>query len=88
MIYPVQTLSRLSVTFTGGGSPADPTTVTLTIITPDGAQHTVAQPPIVRDGIGAYHYDYTVATVGVHQYEFQGTGAVVAASGWREFIGT
>ena len=86
MIYPTQSIARLSVTFAdSAGTVTDPTTVTLTITLPDA---TTTSPSPTKDSTGKYHYDYTVVQTGRHTYRFQGTGAVIASTGDREFFGT
>lgn len=86
MIYPTQSVARLSVSFTSSaGTLTDPTTVTLTITLPDAS---TSSPAVTKDSTGKYHYDYTVVQTGRHVYRFQGTGAVIASTGDREFFGT
>lgn len=80
--YPVETTVRLSVTFTDRltNTPADPTTVTLTVTVP-GVGPTVITSGIVNDSVGVYHYDLDVNVQGQWMCRWQGTGAVVASSG-------
>lgn len=80
--YPaVGNVARLSGAFTDeNGDPADPTTVTVQILTPGNIETT--ETPI-RDGAGLYHYDVTLTTPGTWQYRFIGTGAVVAQTADR-----
>lgn len=83
MTYYVGSLTRLTVVFTSvvTSLPADPTTVALVVMAPDGTTVIYAYPsPIVKDDIGSYHYDLSLTQVGNWQYEWQGTGAVTAVS--------
>jgi len=80
--YAISTLVRLSGSFYAlpASVLTDPTTVALTLTDPTGAVTAVASGAIVRDGTGLYHYDWAGALAGVWQYQWQGTGAVLAAS--------
>src|SRR5579863_7925063 len=73
--------TRLTVSFVDqSNTPADPTAVTLTITQPDGSTVTESTlPPIVKDSVGNYHYDFTVVQTGIHSYVWTGTGTIVAA---------
>jgi hypothetical protein len=76
--YYVETRVRVSGAFTdAAGAPADPTTVTLKI-TPPSEIAVVVTP--TRDGVGAYHHDVTIDAPGVWLYQWQGEGALIAAS--------
>jgi hypothetical protein len=87
--YPIQELVGLSVLFTDAVSnlPVDPTLVTLTVTAPDDTNTEYLPPDIVRDSIGAYHYNIAVNLVGLYIYRWQGTGAVIASSGNGFFQG-
>lgn len=78
--YTVGTLVRVSTVVTQivGGSPIDPTTITLTLELPDGTIVDLTS-AIVRDSTGNYHADYTPVAFGLHQYEWAGTGAAQVA---------
>lgn len=68
------------------GEPADPTTVTLTILSPDGDETTVDQGDLSNPSVGVWEYDYTTVTpIGKWYYGFAGTGAIVA-TGKRSFV--
>lgn len=78
--YYYQTEIRLTVDFTAITEipgPADPTNVAVTITRPDG---TLVDGSIVRDGVGTYHCDIAADQVGVWQYRWQGSGALLVAS--------
>lgn len=79
-------LATVSSTFEVASVPADPTTVSLTVTDPTGAQTTYAYNPgsIVRDGTGQYHQDVPTTVVGVWSYEWAGTGTAsdVQAGTW------
>lgn len=66
----------LTVTFTSGGTPTDPTTVAVTIQLPD---LTTASPSIVHDSTGAYHVVYTPTQAGRHVVRWVSTGTAAAA---------
>lgn len=76
-IYDVGDKIRLSVTFTSGSTPTDPTTVAVKIKEPDG---TITSATPTKDDAGDYHYDWSIVQSGRHWYRFEGTGAVVAAA--------
>jgi len=84
MSYYVGALPRITVAFTSvpTGLPADPTTVALVVIAPDGTTtiYGYNPGPIVWDSIGNYHYDLTLTQVGNWQFEWQGTGTVTAVT--------
>lgn len=63
-------------------TPADPTTVAVTIQSPSGAQstYTYAGGAVVRDDVGAYHFDLTVSTAGTWLARWVGAGAIVAVA--------
>ena len=81
-VYDVGDKIRLSVTFTSGVTPTDPTAVVCKVKEPDGtittATYALAQ--IIKDSAGVYHYDTTIDQAGRHWYRFEGTGTVVAAA--------
>lgn len=83
-VYPnIGNTSRLSCTFTDeNNQPADPTTVTVTIKTPN-AGASVFTP--IRDGVGVYHYDLALTVAGDYGYRFKGTGAITAQSADQHF---
>lgn len=77
--YNVNTLVRVSVTFTDTADAlVDPTLVVLTVTPPELSP--VIYTDAVRDSAGKYHRDILCDTVGVWQYQWQGSGAVIAAS--------
>lgn len=69
-------LHTLSTAFTIGDDPADPTTITFTLI---GNGETVSyvygtDPEITRSGVGVYNVDYSFVESGYYRYSFIGTG--------------
>lgn len=77
--YELNDAPKLTVAFTSGGSPADPTTVTATVRKPDGTvtNYTVTAGQIVKDSVGNYHLTITADVAGRWSYKFSGTGTVV-----------
>lgn len=70
-------LVRLSATFTdAAGAVADPTTVVLRLLAPDG---TASTPATVKDSVGVYHYDLSITATGYWSYRWEGTGTVQTA---------
>lgn len=76
--YPFGALIRFSVSFTDqiAGTPVDPTDVLLRvqIFPAPYTQFTYGNAEVVRDGVGAYHYDYA-PPAGTGRYSWEGTGA-------------
>ena len=69
-------LHTLSTAFTIGDDPADPTTITFTLI---GNGETVSyvygtDAEITRSGVGVYNVDYSFEESGYYRYSFIGTG--------------
>lgn len=82
--YKVGQTLKLSAAFADeNGAPADPTTIVFKITEPDDdATVTTYNYPgdaeLVRDGLGAYHVEFTIGNAGTHCYSFAGTGFVKA----------
>lgn len=78
--YPLGELVRMAVAFTANGAPADPSTITLEVIDPTGASvtYTYGSSAIVRDGVGAYHFDQDVEIAGQWRYRWFGSGTLQA----------
>lgn len=77
MAYYVGSLVQLSVLFTNvAGVPSDPTTVTVVVTAPDGTQVTYSSP--THTGTGTYTQNVPSTQVGSYNYEWFGTGAIVA----------
>ncbi len=59
------------------GTPTDPTTVSLTVVSPSGTSttYTYADAQITHDGTGNYHRDITPDVAGWWRYYWVGTGA-------------
>ncbi|HUS96803.1 MAG TPA: hypothetical protein VMX97_08705, partial [Hyphomicrobiaceae bacterium] len=61
---------------------ADPTTVTLKVMTPQEVETTYVygvDPDITRDADGRYHFDLLIDEAGDWFYSWAGTGTVVVA---------
>jgi hypothetical protein len=69
-------IATLTNTWTIDGTPTDPTTVSLTTVTPAGATSTVtyAAAQITREGTGEYSYDLTLSAAGRWVFVWTGTG--------------
>jgi hypothetical protein len=80
-------LATLTNTFTVGGVPTDPTTVSLTITDPAGTAttYTYAAAQITKTSTGAYTKDIPCTTAGAWTYTWTGTGAAsdVATGIWH-----
>jgi len=85
--YTAQSLIRMTaaITATSTGVATDPTTVTLKIQTPDQVVADLSG-TVQRDSTGNYHADYTATKVGLHQYEWQCTGAVVVSGAGQYLV--
>jgi hypothetical protein len=64
---------------------ADPTTVTLKVLAPDGttASYTYALGQILKAGQGDYYYDTTFTAEGDYARRWEGTGACIAVDEGR-----
>lgn len=70
--YVVGDLVRVSCVFTTqGGAFIDPSTVTVTILYPDG---TTTTPSVTRDSVGNYHSDVSATQSGRWRYRWAATG--------------
>lgn len=63
---------------------ADPTTIIVEFTEPGQAEvqltwPAASTPPVVKDAVGRFHFDWTMAREGTHTYKYRGTGAVAAA---------
>ena len=78
--YTAQNTIRLglSVQQVAGAVGVDPTAVTLSMRLPDGTVSDLST-GIVRDSAGAYHCDFAASVLGLHMYEWKGTGSAVVA---------
>jgi len=80
MLYQIGQLARIIVQWEDiNGNPADPTTVTVLVQSPDGTQQTYGVPPIERDGVGLYHYDLTCSEAGSYLFVWTAGGAIDGA---------
>lgn len=80
--YTLGQVVRLSVAFTDSAAAAvDPTTVTLKIKDPVGAEvtKTYALSEVIKDSAGIYHFDHTPTLEGSHHYRWEGTAPSTAA---------
>lgn len=80
-VYDIGDSVRLSVTFTVGTTPTDPTTITAKVRNAAGTvtTYTYAAAQITKDSTGVYHLDITVNLSGTWVYRFEGTGTCIAA---------
>lgn len=83
----VSELATLTNTFTVGGAPADPTTVSLVVTDPTqtSVTYTYAAAEIQKTGTGVYTKDISCATAGTWTYEWIGTtnASDVIAGTWE-----
>lgn len=82
MDYDIGDMARITAAFTtAAGVAVDPTVITLKVKTPAllTTTYTFGGGEIVKDSVGNYHLDYTIAASGWHRYEWQGTGAATAS---------
>jgi hypothetical protein len=77
-LYSVGDVVRLSGAFTSSSVAVDPSTVTVTVREPTGSRTTYTY--VVKDSVGNYHLDHTVAMAGFHWYRWLSTGVGAAAS--------
>lgn len=85
--YPVKSVVRLSVLFStiANDTPIDPTTVTLRILHPDGTETDILTADLTHSSTGSYYYDFITLNEGRYRYRWQGDGAIVAATTWKDF---
>ncbi|WP_084963752.1 head-tail connector protein [Thermoactinospora rubra] len=76
MTFAFGAAARLSTEVRVNGTLTNATTISLTILRPDGTTDGPFTP--VNDGIGLYHYDYTSAQAGRHIARWTTTGPVGA----------
>jgi hypothetical protein len=69
---------------THAGVLIDPTTLVLKVQTPDGSVVDISS-SVVRNSTGNYQANYLPTQVGLHMYEWVGTG-IVQVSGHNQFI--
>lgn len=72
------------------GAGTDPTTITVKVKTPAGVTTTWVygvDSQVVKSGTGDYYANWTITESGTHWYEWNGTGAVIAATE-KSFIAT
>lgn len=80
--YDVGALVKLSATYVNeAGRALDPDQVFLQVKFPNGTIQTFVYgvDPIVRDGVGAYHYEVSASVAGTFYYRWYSTGAGQAA---------
>lgn len=80
--YQIETTIRLSVVFynTALNLPADPSTVALFVMDPNGVVTQIPSGDIVRTGVGAYYSDFLPTSAGEWTYKWQGSGTSVVAT--------
>lgn len=81
--YHIGDLRTLSVAFTdSNGAAFDPDTVTFKMTEPDGTTTSYVEGvdgEAVKDSVGNYHVDWTLAQAGRHHIRWEGTGALATA---------
>lgn len=65
----------------------DPTTITLKVRPPGGAQtaYTFAAAQLIKESTGIYRMDLAINTGGVWTYRWEGAGTLIASTPDREF---
>lgn len=66
------------------GALADPTTITMRWRVAGGVETSWVygtNAEVVKDSTGVYHADIPITTVGLHYYQWEGTGAVATVEG-------
>lgn len=89
-IYHVGQLVQLPLTFKDiNGTLTDPTAITLSVKDPLGNETVytlTSTTPLIRDSVGAYHVNITVATAGVWSMHCASTGAVQTGGDSQFFV--
>jgi hypothetical protein len=88
-VYQKGELVRIEGLFTDiEGTLADPTTVTLKVTPPSGVTvaYTYAGAQVIRDSVGAFHYDLNAPDAGQWFYRWEATGAASQAADNGEFM--
>lgn len=79
--YDIETLVTVQSAFaTGVGAAIDPSTVTLYIRDPSGAEQTVAMGDLTHVGTGVFSYSLQAGLSGTWSYKWQGSGNVEVTS--------
>ena len=82
MSYEIGDTLRLTATFTDGDdAAADPTTITLEILAPDGTKTTLtyAAADVTKSATGVYYYDLALDAAQTWEWRWIGTGTVAQA---------
>lgn len=82
-------LVRLTVTFSVGSTPTDPSAVYLYLRAPDGTFSTLqygVDGSVVKVSTGVYRYDYSATARGDVYYRWSGTGAAQSAEQSTFFV--
>ena len=88
-VYQKGDLVRIDGSFTDlAGTLADPTTVTLKVTPPFAVTvaYTWAGAQVIRDSLGVFHYDLSVAEAGQWFFRWEATGASSQAADLGEFM--
>jgi hypothetical protein len=86
-VYEIDTLVKVASAFVqAGGGGVDPTTVTLYIRDPTGAETTVPMGALSHDAAGVYSYPINANVSGYWTYKFQGAGNVETTSPDTKFL--
>ena len=84
--YHVDQLVRLSFAFTVSGTATDPSTISLKVKDPTGAETPYAIGNLTKDSTGNYHLDITVPTAGVWSWHVESTGADQASGDGQFYV--
>lgn len=88
-VYDKGDLVRLKATFRDSvGALADPTTIIITIIQPDGVEQvrTYANNAVKKESLGVFYFDYVCLSRGQVSYRWEGDGVVTAGAIGSFFI--
>jgi hypothetical protein len=86
-VYEIDTLVKVASAFTQlGGAAVDPTTVTLYVRDPTGAESTTPMGSLSHDGVGVFSCGINANISGVWTYKFQAAGNVETTSPDTRFL--
>lgn len=74
--YDIGDVVKVTGTFAQATVPIDPTTVTLVMKPPTGANqtYTYAAAELTKDSIGVYHREFSIDTAGTYRYRWTSAG--------------
>jgi hypothetical protein len=80
-VFPNTTIQIIGRFYTFAGVLVDPATVTFTLRTPAGTETDYVSPAVVKQAVGVYSLDYTVAGGGNYTYRITGDNPDVTIQG-------